>query len=68
VNMYFLFSSGETQAIETFYSKEAAEISFFQARPKKGTLLEMCKGEVTETEKGVKLGRTCVLETQKGAW
>ena len=67
--MYFLFQSGTDQSIRTFYSREAAEIEFHKARPKKGTKLELCKGEVTENEAGVRIhGRTCVLNSQKGVW
>ena len=54
MEMYFLFTSGTNQTIETFYSKEAAEISYHKARPKKGTTLELCKGDLTENEAGVR--------------
>ena len=68
MNMYFLFQSGTSQKIETFYSKEAAEITYHKARPEKGTTLELCKGDLEETKEGFKLRRTCVLLSQKGVW
>ena len=68
MNMYFLFTSGTTQSIRTFYSKEAAEITYHKARPEKGTTLELCKGDLEETKEGFKLRRTCVLLSQRGAF